>query len=131
MKNTIAFMLTVAGILIVFCLSAQNTAGTKESTTPKAGIENPSTPQGLGPNFTDKNGDGICDHRQGKGNRGRNFTDANKDGACDHLATRGNQRTGRNFVDANNDGVCDHLAERGRGRGCGNGYGYRFRNGQK
>ncbi len=39
---------------------------------------------GYGANFTDADGDGICDNRAGYG---VNFTDADGDGICDNWAT--------------------------------------------
>ena len=64
---------------------------------------------GRGANFTDADGDGICD------NIGANcrFTDADGDGVCDvcgQNTAAGSWCGGRgqNFVDADQDGVCDH-----------------------
>jgi rubredoxin len=56
-------------------------------------------------NFTDANGDGICDNC---GN-GTKFTDANGDGICDSCGSRAN------YADADGDGICDN---RGNGQGC-------------
>lgn len=64
--------------------------------------------------YTDVNGDGICDY----------FVDKNGDGICDNCTGIG-RRGGRYFVDSNGDGICDNYNKQGgwcgrRGRqGCG------------
>ena len=88
---------------------------------------------GHGRNYTDANGDGVCDNYTGGG---RYFVDANGDGVCDNCTG-----CGRYFVDADGDGVCDNCAGGGRyfvdangdgvcdnhtvGLGCGTGHGGR------
>lgn len=83
-----------------------------------------------GPNFVDKNNNGMCDNyengvRRGRGmgrnGKGANFVDKDKDGICDNYQSgnsRGNGKRmgkkgkGRNFVDADKDGVCDNFQKR-------------------
>ena len=75
-------------------------------------------------NYTDSNGDGICDNRGANGcGRGVNFDDEDGDGLCDNRGANGCGR-GRNFADANGDGVCDNYGKRVRPmNGTGNKYG--------
>ena len=63
----------------------------------------PATPSTQGPNFVDKDGDGICDNYTA--NHGKN-----------------GQRKGKGFVDANGDGICDNAGS-GKGMGAGKGSG--------
>ena len=69
---------------------------------------------GAGKNFTDANGDGICD------SCGRNQKDCLSQNGC-----------GKYFVDADHDGVCDRAENRdgpcgyAAGRGLGQGKGFR------
>lgn len=131
MKKTMLIMMISAGFLFAGHLNAQSVTGNSESPEKSSKVEKQQTPAQNGPNFTDKNGDGICDNRAGSGKRKSNFIDQNNDGICDHFANRSGKGNGRNFVDANNDGVCDHFAEGRKGRGGCNGQGFRHRNGQK
>lgn len=74
---------------------------------------------GSGRNFTDQNGDGICDY----GGSTCRYTDADNDGICDSCGMEAHcgiaqNGYGRNFVDADGDGVCDHYAvSQGAGQG--------------
>lgn len=61
------------------------------------------------PSFTDENEDGICDNRA----NGAGFTDDNEDGICD------NRANGVGFTDEDKDGVCDNRANARPGNGCG------------
>ncbi len=87
---------------------------------------------GAGKNFTDANGDGICDCRETV----CRYADANEDGICDSCGR--NQKDcpsqngcGKYFVDADHDGVCDRAENRdcpcgyAAGRGLGQGKGFR------
>jgi hypothetical protein len=131
MKKRILTLIIAAGLMISANLAAQ-TSNTKTDpgTTTTQTIQNQSAPQ-AGPNFTDKNKDGICDNQPGKGRRNRNFTDANNDGTCDNFAAGSANQKGRNFVDANNDGVCDNFSKGGSGRGYGKGRGCCSGNGHR
>ncbi len=76
-------------------------------------------------NFTDENGDGVCDNRvdnencpqDGTGKRAgngcafknTNFTDENDDGVCD------NKCNNADFTDEDGDGICDN---KGGGLNC-------------
>jgi len=53
---------------------------------------------------------------------GANFTDENGDGVCDNVATGACGGAGCGYVDVNGDGVCDHA---GSGAGAGMGMGGR------
>jgi hypothetical protein len=78
----------------------------------------------LGRNFVDANGDGICDHRQSAGPRGRTSGARRGFGPGDGTGNRG---VGPNFVDADGDGVCDYYqsgARRGRTGGAQGGVGH-------
>lgn len=73
---------------------------------------------GAGRNFTDTNGDNICDNCAVnqtdcilQNGTGKNYADTDHDGICD--------RTGRRFTDADGDGVCDHAAGQGLRQGKG------------
>ena len=65
----------------------------------------------------------------GDGFHGRNFTDANGDGVCDNYVTG---QCGAGFTDADGDGICDnrendcgaHLYHHGSGHGQGGGHRY-------
>lgn len=88
-----------------------------------------------GPNFVDKNNNGICDNfedgtRPGRGQgrnakggntKGRFFVDKDNDGIRDNYQSGNRQGRGKrfgrrgqgqgqgpNFIDKNNNGVCDH-----------------------
>ena len=66
-----------------------------------------------GPNFVDKDGDGICDNRDGKGKgggKGKQYHRGARDGSGPKNSS--NQR-GPNFVDKNGDGICDNRADKG------------------
>lgn len=67
-------------------------------------------------------GTGICQNVSSE--QKVNYTDTDGDGVCD------NKGTGTNYTDTDNDGVCDNYSERirpqdgtgfqrGKGRGCG------------
>lgn len=131
MKNLILVIMMTAAIFVIENLSGQSVTGKNESQDQSAQVEKQQVPAQASSNFTDKNNDGICDNRAGRGNRNRNFIDTNNDGICDNFTTRGGRGNGRNFVDANNDGVCDRFAGGRQGQGCGNGKGFRHRNGQR
>lgn len=90
--------------------------------------------QWQGRNFTDEDGDGVCDYAA------CTFVDADGDGVCDNAgmcAGRGanGMRTGRgangygaNFIDEDGNGICDNFASRVRpqdGSGRQNGVGRR------
>ena len=71
--------------------------------------------------YADTDGDGICDScGTGHGNcltgHGLAFADADEDGICDNCGTY--HWCGRNYVDADGDGNCDNYAN-GYDRGCG------------
>ncbi len=79
---------------------------------------------GTGKNFTDANGDNVCDNCAVnqtdcilQNGTGKNYADTDHDGICD--------RTGKHFTDADGDGVCDHAAGQGlrQGRGFRDGRG--------
>lgn len=68
--------------------------------------------------FTDTNGNGICDNRETRGeSRGCNFADTNGNGICDNRETCGESR-GCNFAGEYGNGRCNNRAERVR-RHCG------------
>jgi len=78
--------------------------------------------RGMGRNYVDADGDGICDNWGTCG-----YVDEDGDGICDNCGVaHGNYLAGngRYFIDADGDGVCDNYAagclKRGRGRGRGN-----------
>lgn len=50
---------------------------------------------GTGANFTDENGDGVCDNR-GTAGTGANFADENGDGICDNRADTPAQNCSQN-----------------------------------
>ena len=56
-----------------------------------------------GRNFTDANGDGVCDNYV-TGQCGAGFADTDGDGVCDNC---GAEQCGAGFTDADGDGVCD------------------------
>jgi|GEM_PF-6491485 len=70
-----------------------------------------------GMDFTDENGDGICDIVQDTGLfaglGGGEFVDENGDGICDLFQTRQAYQALRlqNYVDVDGDGVCDNYEE--------------------
>ncbi len=71
-----------------------------------------------GPNFVDKNNDGVCDNRNSVTNRrGVNYIDKNNDGVCDNYGTR--QYANGNGKKKGN-GKCNG---KGKGKGNGNGNG--------
>lgn len=123
MKKAIGTFVMVCGFLFAQNLLAQSVTGTNTSSDKEAQIEKTGLSTQKGSRFIDKNGDGICDNRNGRGNRGRNFTDANNDGICDNNALRGTRGGGRNFTDADNNGVCDNFSNGRKGRGFGRGNG--------
>ena len=55
---------------------------------------------GCGFNFTDADGDGICNYRNTSCG---GFVDTDGDGFCDNCGTH----CGVNYVDVNGDGICD------------------------
>ncbi len=64
-----------------------------------------------GPNFVDKDGDGICDNYYGKGKgggRGKRFRTGARDGSG---PKNGSNQRGPNFVDKNGDGFCDRVQQ--------------------
>ena len=66
-----------------------------------------------GPNFVDKDGNGICDNngKKGKGGgKGKRFRRGARDGSG---PKNGSNNRGPNFVDKNGDGICDNRAEKG------------------
>ena len=66
-----------------------------------------------GPNFVDKNKDGICDNRDGKG-KGGGKGKRHRRGARDGSGRKnGSNEKGPNFVDKNGDGICDNRNKRG------------------
>ncbi|MCI8622428.1 MAG: hypothetical protein HFG26_02045 [Provencibacterium sp.] len=80
-----------------------------------------------GQNFTDADGDGICDYF----GSACDYADTDNDGVCDncgryHKGCMAANGYGGNFVDADGDGVCDNYAFR-QAQGRGNG----FRGGRK
>lgn len=137
MKRTIVFLMLICGFCFSQLIQAQTVTGAEESQDISAQVVDQQSGSQLKQAFTDKNGDGVCDNRPGRGLRNRNFVDANNDGICDNIASRPERGKGRNFVDADNDGICDHFREGRPGRGAGNGYcrgngkGNRYRNGQR
>lgn len=137
MRNIINILVIAAGIFATGSLQAQSVTGANESKEKSVQVADQQSGSQFGQAFTDKNGDGVCDNRPGRGLRNRNFVDANNDGICDNNASRPERGKGRNFVDADNDGICDHYGEGTPGRGAGNGYcrgngkGNRFRNQQR
>ena len=60
-------------------------------------------------NFTDANGDGICDYRENV----CRYMDTNADGICDRTGN------GSRYTDVDGDGVCDHATRQGLARGKG------------
>lgn len=111
------FILLVPFLVATVQIQAQNTNTKQDS---KDTLKTVSTFRG--PNFTDANNDGICDHRENRDglNRGPGFTDENKDGICDHRENR----TGKdkNINKKGNRNSCP-------GRGPGGGNGFRHRHG--
>ena len=108
---------------------------------------------GSGRNFTDADGDGVCDrvngmcvyadadgdgvcnvcgadHRKCLTEDGKNFVDANGDGVCDncgdcHWCSGTGTGCCGNFTDANGDGICDNYKPgQGQGNGRGGGGGH-------
>ena len=81
-----------------------------------------------GRNFTDANGDGVCDNYV-TGQCGAGFADTDGDGVCDNC---GAEQCGAGFTDADGDGICDnrengcgaHLYHHGSGHGQGGGHRY-------
>jgi len=131
MKNLIFGIMMTAAIFVTENLAAQSVTGKNEGQDQSTQVEKQQVPAQAGPNFTDKNNDGICDNRPGRGNRNRNFIDTDNDGICDNFTNRSGRANGRNFVDTNNDGICDRFEGGRKGQGCGNGKGFRHRNGQR
>lgn len=123
MKKTMIVVMFAFGILAAGRLTAQSVTGNNESPDKSVRVENQVVNQQAGAGFIDKNGDRICDNRNGRGNRGRSFTDANNDGICDNNMPRGTRGGGRNFADADNNGVCDNFTNGRKGRGFGRGNG--------
>ncbi len=88
---------------------------------------------GYGRNYTDSDGNGICDYASGvcsslssrlsQNGSGQNFTDADNDGVCDNLGSQLSQNgSGQNFTDADNNGVYDNYGTR-QGQGFRGGHG--------
>lgn len=104
------FLFFLAGF-VVSAQTGQTTTNNQKTTTVKT------TPVNKGPNFVDKNNDGICDYRQnsqGNANKGKNYVDKNNDGVCDNYGKR-------------SSGNCQNKGQgrRGQGNGCGRGNGCR------
>lgn len=135
MRNIINILGIAVGIFAATSLQAQSVTGSNQSLEKSVQVADQQSGSQTRQAFTDKNGDGVCDNRPGRGLRNRSFVDANNDGICDNFASRPERGKGRNFVDADNDGICDQLREGRPGRGAGNGYcrgnGNRHRNGQR
>lgn len=137
MKNLFSVFILLTGILISAGLAAQTTSKKAADVSKTTQNIQQATVGQAGPNFVDKDGDGICDNRSGRHGGNRNFIDSNNDGVCDNFTTAGNNRQRRNFIDSNNDGVCDNLANSTQGRGkrsgtCnGKGQGRKNRHGQQ
>ena len=94
MKKTLIGVLAAAVILSVGAASA-DAAG-----------------PGAGRNFTDRDGDGVCDLAGGI----CRFVDEDQDGRCDSC---GLCREDCCFTDADGDGICGQRMGLGRGRGGG------------
>lgn len=84
MKKLFGIMFLVAAIA-----STSAFAQTQSNKPTKNKAQTVSSQNFRGPNFVDKNNDGVCD------NRGTNM-----------------RRSGANFIDKNNDGVCDNYGKR-------------------
>ena len=90
--------------------------------------------QGCGQNYTDTDGDGVCDnageYSEGctlQGGCGQNYVDTDGDGVCDNAGEYSGGCTlqggcGQNYVDTDGDGVCDNYAVKTRGCRRGNGF---------
>ena len=128
MKNLKRIMELLFVMMLIAFISFSQTAQTnsnvqKKDSTVKSSVN-------AGPNFVDKDNDGVCDNRQNNRNnqvRGKNFVDKNNDGVCDNCR--------------NNHGNCNCCKTKaknccGNGNGwrhgpcCGTGNGYRHRHGR-
>ena len=100
-KIKLAAFASALFMISLLVLSAQDTKPV-EKQAPSTSVH--------GPDFTDKNNDGICDHKaDGKRiNSSGNFTDKNNDGVCDNRGASHGIKKGNNFIDKNNDGICDN-----------------------
>ncbi len=67
---------------------------------------------GYGRNWTDTNGNGICDFAESTGR----YLDADQDGIWDRARQAGYCK---HFIDADGDGICDNYGGQGTGRGNG------------
>ena len=107
MKNLkrIAELLFVMMLVAFMAFSQTNRIDSNDQTKNSAKISNVN----IGPNYVDKNNDGICDNRQNNGNK---------------------QLRGKNFVDKNNDGICDNYQNKklNNKKCCGKGHGNRNSN---
>lgn len=76
---------------------------------------------GNGAGFADADGDGICDHRESGTGNGAGYVDADGDGICDNYGTSAGNGAGRGdgsgYVDTDGDGICDNY-----GTGAGGGH---------
>ena len=65
-----------------------------------------------GPNFVDKDKDGVCDNQAEKGKgKGKGKGKRHRRGARDGSGAKSGSGTrGANFVDKNGDGICDNRA---------------------
>ena len=127
MKKVFAGILTAALVLSIGTTSAFMANSEPEETS------STNVDRAIACNYTDTDGDGICDNRDTTSGTncngtGKNFVDADGDGICDNRGTASGTNcnsTGKNFVDADGDGICDNYTSgtcQRKGSGQGNSF---------
>jgi len=99
MKKLVLVSALILGIIVI---TGKTNAQTTQSPDKATKVQTSQTDQNTRGSFVDKNGDGVCDNHQ----------------------TRGQQAKCAKFVDENGDGVCDNCKGKGtcgQGNCCGKG----------
>jgi len=111
-------MKTIFNVLFVSTLMVFFFSQSFAQTTEKATSDNPTTATSAQGKFVDKNNDGVCDHRDAKGEMSKcaNFIDKDGNGVCDNC-----NKTGDCCKKANGEGMgCQQKHGCGQGEaGCG------------
>ncbi|MBN1199363.1 MAG: hypothetical protein JXA23_08425 [Bacteroidales bacterium] len=129
MKKLVLLPALIFGIVFIAGQTLAQTTQSPEKSTKAQTTQTTQTTQNTPGNFVDKNGDGICDNHQARGNQANcaNFVDANKDGVCDNYKGKGNCGQGNCCGKGMKKGNCPGMQ---KGNCCGKGMGNQHRNGQ-
>lgn len=124
-------------VLVIIFITVKSNAQATQSTDKAVKAQTTQAGQNTSQNFVDKNGDGICDNHQARGQQANcsKFTDANGDGVCDNCKGNGNCGQGNCCGKSMQQGNCQGMQKsncvgNNKGNCCGKGTGQQHRHGQ-